>query len=53
MFEPYLAEVNRHIAASVETNGVPHVEVHFGADGIGPDGVHPDDEGYGVISDKL
>lgn len=53
VFEPYLAEVNRHIAASVVDNGVPHVEVRLDEEGMGPDGVHPNDEGYRVIADHL
>jgi lysophospholipase L1-like esterase len=53
VFVPYLAEVNRHIAASAVDNGIPHVEVPLGEDGMSPDGVHPNDEGYGVVADRL
>jgi lysophospholipase L1-like esterase len=52
-FEPYLDEVNRHIAASAEDSGVPHVEVHLGPEEISRDGVHPNGEGYAEISDRL
>jgi lysophospholipase L1-like esterase len=53
VFEPYLGEVNRHIAASAEANGVPHVEVRLGAGGMSADGVHPNGAGYQGISDRL
>ena len=53
VFEPYLAEVNRHIAASADDNGIPHVEIRLGAGGLSQDGVHPNDEGYGKIADGL
>lgn len=53
VFVPYLAEVNRHIAASAVANGIPHVEVPLGEDGMSPDGVHPNDEGYSVVADRL
>ena len=36
-----------------QRNGVPHVEVHLGEEGLSQDGVHPNDEGYEEISDGL
>lgn len=53
VFEPYLNEVNRHIAASTAAAGIPHVEVRLDEKGMSPDGVHPDDRGYAVIADRL
>ncbi len=52
-FEPYLSEVNRHIAASAARSGISYVEVHLGEEGMSPDGVHPNDEGYRVIAERL
>ena len=53
VFEPYLAEVNRHIAASATDNGIPYAEVHLGERGTSPDGVQPNDEGYRAIAERL
>lgn len=53
VFEPYLAEVNRHIAASAADNGIPYVEARLGEGSMSPDGVHPNDEGYRVIAERL
>lgn len=53
VFEPYLAEVNRHIASSAADNNIPCAEIRLGEESIGPDGVHPNDEGYKVIVDRL
>jgi lysophospholipase L1-like esterase len=53
VFEPYVAEVNRRIAASAADEGVPHVAVRLSEEGMGTDGVHPNDEGYRVIADRL
>lgn len=52
-FEPYLAEVNRHIAASAADRGIPRAEVRLGERGMSPDGVHPNDKGYRAIADRL
>jgi lysophospholipase L1-like esterase len=53
VFEPYLDEVNRHIAASAAENSIPRAEIHLGGEGMSSDGVHPNDEGYGVIAKRL
>lgn len=53
VFEPYLAEVNRHIAASSTDASIPYIEVHLGEDGLSTDRVHPNDEGYEVIANRL
>jgi hypothetical protein len=41
VFEPYLAEVNRHISASAADEGVPYAEVRLGEGGMSPDGLAP------------
>ncbi len=53
VFEPYLSEVNRHIAASAGAEGIPHVEVRLDEEAMSPDGVHPNGHGYAVIADRL
>jgi len=53
VFEPYLDEVNRHIAASAAENSIPLAEIHLGGEGMSSDGVHPNHEGYGVIAARL
>ena len=53
VFEPYLAEVNRHIATSAADRGIPYAEVNLGVGGMSPDGVHPNEHGYGLIADEL
>ena len=53
IYEPYLDEVNRHIAILASNNGIPYAEVHLDKGYISPDGVHPNDEGYEVIAERL
>ena len=53
VFEPYLEEVNRHIAESAAENEIPHVQPPLDKGYITPDGVHPNDEGYEVIAERL
>ena len=53
VFEPYLADVNRHIAASAADNRIPYAEARLGGDGMSSDRVHPNGEGYRVIADRL
>jgi lysophospholipase L1-like esterase len=52
-FEPYLNEVNRHIATMASDNDIPYVEVHLDKGYISQDGLHPNDEGYEVIAERL
>ena len=52
-FEPYLARVTRHIAASAADGGIPHVEVRLRDEDMSADGLHPNDEGYRVIAHRL
>ncbi len=63
--EPYLDQVNQHIAASAQANGIPMAQVHLAFNGpngdqdpvakglIAPDGIHPDDAGHKLIADTL
>jgi len=53
VFLPYVDEVNRHIATTASKNGIPYAEVHLDQGYISQDGVHPNDEGYEVIAERL
>jgi len=53
VFKPYLDEVNRHISTMASDSGIPYAEVHLDQVYISPDGVHPNDEGYEVIAERL
>ena len=53
IFKTYLDEVNSHIAITASNNDVPYTEVHLDKGYISPDGVHPNDEGYEVIAERL
>lgn len=52
-FKTYLDEVNSHITITASNNDVPYTEVHLDKGYISPDGVHPNDEGYEVIAERL
>jgi lysophospholipase L1-like esterase len=53
IFEAYLDEVNRHIAIMASNISVPYAEVQLDKGYISPDGVHPIDEGYEVVAERL
>jgi lysophospholipase L1-like esterase len=53
IFKPYVKEIDSHIAASATDEGIPYAEMYLGEGEISPDGVHPNDEGYEVIAEKL
>jgi lysophospholipase L1-like esterase len=53
IFEPYLDEVNRHLATMASDNGIPYAEVRLDGGYISQDRVHPNDEGYEVIAGRL
>ena len=53
VFKPYLDEVNGHIATMASDNDIPLAEVHLDQGYISQDGVHPNDEGYEVIAERL
>jgi lysophospholipase L1-like esterase len=53
IFEPYLEELNRHIAITASNNSIPYPEVHLDKGYISQDGVHTTDEGYEVIAERL
>jgi lysophospholipase L1-like esterase len=52
-FEPYVEEVNSHVATTAANNDVPYAQPYLGEEYISPDGVHPNDNGYEVIADQL
>jgi lysophospholipase L1-like esterase len=63
--EPYLDQVNNHIQANAQTNGIPVAAVHLAFNSatgavdriaaglIASDGFHPNDVGHKVIADQL
>jgi lysophospholipase L1-like esterase len=51
-FEPYVSEVNRHIARVTAENEISYAEVRL-EESMLPDGLHPDDEGAEVIAERL
>jgi lysophospholipase L1-like esterase len=51
--EPYVEEVNYHIATTTADKDVPYVEIYLEKGHVNPDGVHPNDEGYQVIAEQL
>jgi lysophospholipase L1-like esterase len=63
--EPYLDQVNQHIASSAKANGIPMAQVHLAFNGpngdldpvalglIAIDGIHPNDTGHKVMADAL
>jgi lysophospholipase L1-like esterase len=53
IFEPFVDEVNRHIATTAANHDIPYGQPYLGKEYMSPDGVHPDDQGYEVIADRL
>jgi lysophospholipase L1-like esterase len=53
VFEPYVEEVNRHVATTAANNDIPYAQQYLGKEYLSPDGVHPNDDGYEVIADQL
>jgi lysophospholipase L1-like esterase len=51
-FEPYVSEVNGHLATTTEDNDIPYAEIRLNEDML-PDGLHPDDSGTEVIAERL
>jgi lysophospholipase L1-like esterase len=51
--EPYLKQLNRNIATSADESNIPYAEVSLSKEGLGPDGLHPDESGYEEIADGL
>jgi lysophospholipase L1-like esterase len=63
--EPFLDEVNQHIASSARANGIPMADIHLVFNGpngdqdpvakglITIDGIHPNDNGHKAIADAL
>jgi lysophospholipase L1-like esterase len=52
-FEPYVDEVNRHIATTTANHDKPCAQPRLGEKYMSSDGVHPNDGGYEVIADQL
>lgn len=53
IFEPYIREVNRHIATTAANHDIPFAQPYLEGEEMSPDGVHPNDDGYEVIADRL
>jgi lysophospholipase L1-like esterase len=53
IFEPYVDEVNRHIATTATGHDVPYAQPYLDVGYMSSDGVHPNDAGYRVIADRL
>ena len=53
IFEPYVAEVDRHIATSSATHDIPYAQLFLDKAHMSSDGVHPNDAGYKVIAAHL
>lgn len=53
VFKPYVDEANYHIATTAANNDIPYVEVYLDEREISQDRVHPNDQGYEVITDQL
>jgi len=53
IYEPYVAHVNRHIAATSASNGIPYAQPYLDKGHMSSDGVHPNDAGYEAIADRL
>jgi lysophospholipase L1-like esterase len=53
IFEPYVDEVNRHIATTAADHDIPYAQPYLEGEDMSPDGVHPNDGGYEVIADRL
>jgi lysophospholipase L1-like esterase len=53
VFKPYLDEVNGLIAKTAGDNDIPLAEIYLDERYISQDGVHPNDEGYEVIAERL
>ncbi len=53
VFKPYLDEVNGLIAKTAGDNDIPLAEVYLDERYISQDGVHPNDEGYELIAERL
>jgi lysophospholipase L1-like esterase len=53
IFEPYLVEVNRHIATAAASQDIPYAQPYLDEGHLSSDGVHPNDDGYEIIADRL
>jgi lysophospholipase L1-like esterase len=53
VFEPYLSEVEHHIATTAAENGIPSAQPYLAGGYMSPDGLHPNDDGYEVMAQRL
>jgi lysophospholipase L1-like esterase len=53
IFEPYVDEVNHHIATTAANHDIPYAQPYLDDRYISSDGIHPNDDGYEAIADGL
>ena len=53
IFKPYVAEVNRHIATAAAARDIPCAQPYLDEEYMSPDGVHPNDDGYEAMAERL
>jgi lysophospholipase L1-like esterase len=53
VFEPYVNEINRHIATTTANTEILYSGVCLDKEAVNPDGVHPNDKGHEIIADQL
>lgn len=53
VYEPYLMEVNQHIARTATAHGIPYAQPYLGEGYMSPDGIHPNDAGYAIVAERL
>jgi lysophospholipase L1-like esterase len=46
-------QVNRYIATTAANHDIPYAQPYLGKEYLSPDGVHPNDQGYEVIANRL
>jgi len=53
ILEPYVDEVNRHIATTTADHDIPYAQPYLDEEYLSSDGVHPNDDGYEAIAARL
>jgi lysophospholipase L1-like esterase len=53
IFEPYVDEVYRHVATTAPSHNIAYAQSYLDEENMNADGVHPNDDGYAVIADRL
>src|SRR5215211_8344707 len=53
IFEPYVDEVYRHVATTAPSHDIAYAQSYLDEENMNADRVHPNDDGYAVIADRL